>query len=255
MSARDQLWRARQRLKEATHNASSRLEWWGLNRGSGTTTHYFDFTSVGVTVGDTVDREGWETLRASGSVFGIPHEREAWEASADSPSLIARAEDIVRIAHRLGARKLVSYGVGGATLELNITRVDPSLELTCTEYAGANVRQLQRLFPEARTIAHDLVAADPLDADLHLFHRVDTELSNKQWHEVLARIEGPVLFVPGSILTWDRFVIERRMRTNRAASRAGFVRTAAGVRALWHKSHRAEEIPIGELCGFLLSRR
>jgi hypothetical protein len=85
---------------------------------------------------------------------------------------------------------LASYGVGVAALEALLER--ERLEMSLTDYAPRTVERLRALFPEARIELQDLLVDGPLDGvDAHLFHRIDTELSNAQWRDVYLRMLRP----------------------------------------------------------------
>lgn len=50
--------------------------------------------------------------------------------------------------------------------------------------------------------AHDVLTDPPVEADLHLLHRVDTEFENKQWRGILDRFaDVRVLFAAAEILS------------------------------------------------------
>lgn len=118
------------------------------------------------------------------------------------------------------------------------------------------MERLRGLFAEAEVRLHDLLRDEPLDADLHLLHRLDTELSNADWRHVLRRFPTPVLFAPTPTLTPLRTVKElaRRLRSQ-GATWAGWVRTEAALRALWRETHDEERLDVGGDIAFLLLRR
>jgi hypothetical protein len=217
--------------------------------------HYHDFGEDALRIGKRIDNPGaWDTVRSLGGSFGLPRSREERERQAEHPQLVRRAKDIARVVQQLNARSACSYAVGAGALELALKMVDSHLDLTCTEYAPRTVQRLRRLFPEARIIAHDLVREDPIDAELHLLHRVDTELSNREWTAILPRFRQPILFVPAALVDWRMTVRElTRPIRKRRASRAGYCRNEAAFRHLWRASHREESrTPIGDLVGFVL---
>src|SRR2546430_564364 len=84
---------------------------------------------------------------------------------------------------------------GAAFVELNLARVKPDLDLVCTEFAPRTLARLRHLFPEAEVRRHDLLVDPPVAADLHLFHRVDAELSKRQWRSMLPLYREPILLV------------------------------------------------------------
>jgi hypothetical protein len=223
--------------------------------------HYFDFGADRVHVGeDLVRPEAWDALRTNTmGPFSVPATREEWERAAEERSEIRdRAERIVSVARERGVRRLASYGAGAALLELWMHRLAPDVELVLTDYAPATVERVAAIFPEASVRRHDLLADRPVeDADLHLFHRIDTELSNAQWRGVLRRFAHvPVLVAATEVIDLSRAVIELQSRLrNRNVSRAGWLRTRAAFEALWGREHEATPVPIGDLDGWLLDPR
>jgi hypothetical protein len=229
---------------------------WYLERRPLTIPHYYDFGEERDRVGATLaSPDAWDALRETAGAFGLARERESWERSADEPELRARAEAIARVARRVGARRVCSYGVGSARLELQLHREAPDLELTCTEYAPRTVHALREVFTEATIVRHDLRADPPLDADLHVLHRLDAELSDAEWPAVFARFRQPTLVVAGTLLDWDGLRRELSTRRRDGATRAGWTRTPAGLERLWRGSHGAERLIVGDLPGYLLSPR
>ena len=216
--------------------------------------HVYDFGADAERLGRDLDRpETWDALRETPGVFQLPATRGAWEERARTPELASRARDIAALARRLGARSVASYGVGNAGLELNLSRELPEVRLSCGDYTPRTVERLRGLFPEATVVRHDLRADGPLEADLHLMHRIDAELTADEWRRVLARYGEPILFVPALLLGWVTAAKEilRRVRKPRA-TRAGYFRTEDALRDLWEPTHTDERLPVGDLTGFLL---
>lgn len=219
--------------------------------------HTYDFGAEGGAVGDDLVRpEAWDAARDLAGPFALPATRMEWEARASSPELAARARGIAALTARLDAESVCSYGAGIGALELNLARLAPGLHLVCTDYAPRTVERLGALFREAEIVRHDLSRDDPLEADLHLLHRVDTELSDDEWRTVFPRFRTPALYVPAMLLTWRTAAKElaRRVRLPQA-TRAGYVRTEDALRVLWRPSHRDERLAVGDLTGFLLIPR
>jgi hypothetical protein len=219
--------------------------------------HRFDFGDTKRVVGaDLVQPSAWDAVRETAGPFGLPAERSEWEQTAAQPELARRAADIVAVVRSCSARSLCSHGVGTGLLELNIHRAAPSLDLACTDYAPRTTERLRRLFPEARVIAHDLGSGEPPPADLHLMHRIDTELDTSTWMRVFPRFSTPILLVPVLLLGLERMVKELGLRLLRpGATRAGWVRTEDALRALWAPTHDDEAVTIGGQRSFLLRRR
>lgn len=149
-------------------------------------------------------------------------------------------------------RRLCSYGVGTADLELLLAQRAPELELVCTDYAPRTADRLSGLFPEARVLRHDLLADGPLQGDLHLLYRVDTEFSDDELRTVLGRFVDPVVLVPALLLDARTLARELLVRVRRRGTRAGWVRTEARLRELWAPAG-AETIRLGDLRGYLVT--
>jgi len=222
--------------------------------------HWFDFGADRVHVGDDLVRAAaWDALRLNtDGPFSVPATRTAWEEAAEArPEIRARAERIVALARERGVRRLASYGAGAAVLELWMKRAAPEIELVLTDYAEGTVDRLSAIFPEAQVVRHDLLADPPLDADLHLFHRIDTELTNKQWRDVLRRFASvPVLVVATEIIGIDRALAEvaRRVRV-RNLSRAGWLRTREAFEAVYGSQHEITPLTLVDLEGWMLEPR
>jgi hypothetical protein len=167
-----------------------------------------------------------------------------------------RAESVVAVASDLGVDSLASYGVGTAVLELRIAQCAPNLRLTCTDSAPRSVERLGTIFPEAQVIRHDFSRELPLNAELHLMHRLETELSNEAWPGVIARFREPILFVPCVVLDLVSAARElgRRVRY-RGLTRAGWFRNESALRALWSSTHDDRRTIVGDQIAFILTRR
>jgi hypothetical protein len=221
-----------------------------------TIAHHYDFGADRDRVGpDLVNPESWDAARETSGPFGLPATRAEWERAAARADLRERARAIAAVADELGARRICSYGVGGALVEHNLILLRPDLELVCTDYTPRALARLGEIFPEAEVRHHDLLAEEPVEADLHLFHRIDSELANKHWQSVLPGFREPVLLVATQLLDLPGLLGELRRRLSRTASRAGYLRTEAALRALWRGSHSDRKVAVGELTGFLLTQR
>src|SRR4051812_22786059 len=152
--------------------------------------HYFDFGEATPLVGDDLVRpEAWDELRTgTDGPFALASDRAELERQADQrPEIAERARQLTAWLDERGVGRLASYGAGAAVLELWLLRLAPARQLLATDYAPRTVERLTRLLPEATVTQHDLLRDQPLDADLHLFHRIDTEFTNEQWRTVLQR--------------------------------------------------------------------
>jgi hypothetical protein len=223
-----------------------------------TVRHHFDFGAERGLVGDDLVRpEAWDALRTQTSgPFALPADRAAWEAAADKhPQLRTRAE---ALSHWLEDRcigRLASYGVGAAGLELWLHRLAPDRQLVVTEYAPETVARLARHFEGVEVRNLDLSSDPPAEAELHLFHRVDTEFDNRQWRAIMRRFSAvPVLLVAAQILDARALLGEMTARLRRrSASRAGWLRNRAAFRALWRTTHTAAPVRFADLDGWLLT--
>lgn len=196
------------------------------------------------------DAEGWDALRMTPSPFAVPATRAEWEHAADArPELAARAEVIASVAEGLGADVVASYGVGAALMERHLVgRVD---RLVCSDYTPETMRRVRDYLPAAEVKVHDLMADPPLDADLHVFHRVDTEFTDAQWHELLSRFPAPVLFAI-SELAGPKAVVREAITRLRGGKEVGWLRNEAAFRALVPERFSVQRLRIGDLPGFLL---
>jgi hypothetical protein len=129
--------------------------------------------------------------------------------------------------------------------------------LLLADYAPATVERLRTLVPEADVSRHDLLSDPPLRADAHLFHRIDTELTDAEWREALRRFEHEtVLVVATEVATLWRLVQELLLRArSRRLTRAGWLRTRGAFEALWLETHDAEPIRLNDLEAWALTPR
>jgi hypothetical protein len=220
--------------------------------------HYYDFGAERDLVGaDLVRPEAWDALRTrTTGPFALPATRAEFEQAAlGREDIRLRADAIDAWLEQQSVRRLVSYGAGAASLELLLHRRRPDRELVLTDYAPATVERLRSVFPEVETVRHDLLADGPLEGDMHLFHRIDTEFTNRQLREVLARFrDRPVLLVATEVAALRRMLAElwalprKRLR----ASRAGVMRTEAAFEALWRRTHSGERLRFRDLDAWYL---
>jgi hypothetical protein len=217
--------------------------------------HRFDFGSERELVGDDLLRpEAWDALRLQTSgAFSIPADLD--QAADAHPVLRDRADAIREVLSGWDARHVVSYGVGTAMLERWLQRLAPELDLILTEYAPGTVQRLKQLMPEADVRQHDLLKG-PVAADAHLFHRVDTELSNADWCGVYAAFAGQRIVVAASGVLTLRQAWHQRRRLRRLPStvtNAGWARNRQAFEALWSATHRGRRFRCGDLRGWALT--
>jgi len=221
--------------------------------------HYYDFGDDRAQVGDSLSTaEDWDALRVgTDGPFGIAADAAGWAAQAKQhPELRSRAAIVADAARALGAASVASYGVGGASVEYWLTQDADDLSLTVTEYAPETLRLLASFMPDATALRHDLLEDGPADADVHLFHRIDTEFSNAQLRQIMGRFASAKMIVVATrLLNWREVKHELRHRRNPRATRAGVYRTRATFEAIWKRTHIAERAAFGELAGWVLHPR
>jgi hypothetical protein len=222
--------------------------------------HHFDFGPDRDVVGDDLVRaEAWDALRTrTAGAFALAGSREELERSADArPEIGERARVIDGWLGRHDAASVASYGVGGAVLEAWLLRLRPERRLVVADYAPETVERLRGLFSEAEVERHDLLSDPPLDAELHLFHRIDTELTDPQWRGLLKRFSKErALVVATEVATARRLAQEVLLRArNRHLTRAGWLRTRDSFEALWKATHDAEPLRVHDLEGWALVPR
>ncbi len=222
--------------------------------------HYYDFGADRPVVGnDLVRSEAWDSLRTRTSgPFALPETRAELDRLADERTEIAeRARLIDAWLEREGFASVASYGSGVALLELSLHRLRPERRLTLTDYAPATVERLRALLPELDVKRHDLLADRKLDADVHLFHRIDTEFTDKQWRHILRRFaDVPILVVATEVIDIRRALTALGGRFRNAdATRAGWIRTRASFESLWRATHHAIPLRLHDLEGWALEPR
>jgi hypothetical protein len=222
--------------------------------------HHFDFGDDRHVVGDDlVKPESWDALRTQTSgPFAAAASREELAQMAEArPEIGARAKEIDRWLEGSGVRALASYGVGGGVLEWWLERLRPERRLLLAEYAPATAERLRELFPDAEVHRHDLLADSPLPADAHLFHRVDTELTNVEWQATLRRFaDERILVVATEVATPKSLLQELLLRLQRRRlTRAGWLRTRGAFEALWRDTHDVQSLHLHDLDGWALTPR
>jgi hypothetical protein len=190
-----------------------------------------------------LDAAGWDVLRGSETSFGFR------TAESQRDRVRPRAVRIAEIANECGARRLCSYGVGTGLVERHL--LEFGLDLTVTEYAPGTVAKLRELFP--LVVEHDLRAGSLKGFDLHLLHRVDTELSDSEWRRYFASTDEPQLVVMTEFLTWRTLKHELKLRRRRDVIAAGWLRTERRMRSLLPRS--SEQLQVFDLPGFLVTPR
>jgi hypothetical protein len=218
--------------------------------------HYYDFGADRELVGDDLVRaEAWDALRtASDGPFALPADRVAWEQAAAREDIVERARQIDAWLNANDIESLASYGVGTAALELSLRRLTPTRRLVLTDYGRSTVARLQELMPDADVVHQDLFTDQPIDAQMSLFHRIDTEFTNDQWREIMRRFAARrILFVATELIDWRRALTEwRRRREYASQTKAGLIRNRAAMESLWAHTHDATPLRFNDLHAWLL---
>jgi hypothetical protein len=222
--------------------------------------HHFDFGVDRHVVGDDlVTPSAWDALRVdTAGPFALARSREELERNATARTELAdRARAIHAWFDTSDVRKLASYGVGAAVLEWWLIRERPQRELLLAEYAPQTLDRLKALFPGVEVHRHDLLRDGPLQTDAHLFHRIDTELSDEEWRDLLQRFSAAkILVVATEVATPRRLLSELLLRVRRRRlSRAGWLRTRDVFEALWRETHDAQPLRLHDLDGWALTPR
>lgn len=225
-----------------------------------TVSHYADFGDAGRLIGDELDATAWDALRIeTEGAYSLPDTREGLERKAAGlPDWVGRAEAIDGVLRDRHVNSVASYGAGAGLIEVLLLRLAPERPMILTEYAPATVERLRSVLPEASVLDHDLLTDPPLEAAVHLFHRLDGSLSNSQWRQVFRAFAGQrILFVSSGIIdrrrAWDHI---RHRRTMRARyMRVGWLRTRGAYERLWRRTHRHERLWLVDLDGWWLEPR
>ena len=225
-----------------------------------TVRHVYDFGEDRSFVGDDLVRpEAWDALRTKTSgAFSMPSDRAAWEAVAyERADLVGRARAINAWLDEQGVGSMATYGVGGASLEFLLWREALQRRLVISDYGPATVDRLRTVFPEVEVRQFDLLADPPLSADIHLFHRIDTEFANATWRDVLRRFaDQRILLVATELIDAKRAAFELLAgRRNPHVSSAGWIRNRASMERLWAPTHTATRLRMHDLHGWDLQPR
>jgi hypothetical protein len=200
---------------------------------------------------------GWDVLRLRGDEsFRLPETHEEWERLAERDEVRRRAAELDAWLEARPIESLASYGVGTAALERALWRLRPGRRLLLTESAPATAARLEGLFAEAEVRRHDLRSDPPLDAALHLFHRIDTELDDEEWRDVFSRFSGArVLVVATQVLGPLGLAHALLTRLRPGSTWAGYARTRGAFEALWAATHAAEPFRLYGLEAWALEPR
>ena len=169
-----------------------------------------------------------------------------------------RAREIDRWLEENGVGTLASYGVGGGILEWWLRAAAAQSAGCCSPSTRPRPWSGCECF--SRTPKSTATTSSPTrrsQADAHLFHRVDTELSDAEWRETLRRFAGAVVLVVATeVATPQRLLQELLLRLrSRRLSRAGWLRTRGAFEALWRDTHEARPLRLHDLEGWSLEPR
>jgi hypothetical protein len=207
-------------------------------------------------VGDDLVRpESWDALRLeSEGPFALPPDRAALERLVDGNGPVReRARAVDETLERLEAVSLASYGSGTGLLEAALRRLAPGRALALSEYAPGTVQRLTELFPDASVERIDLLRDPPLPADVHLFHRIDTDLDNAQWRGVFDRFSRCTVIVVAADTLGPRVAFQQLLgRLARGTSESGWVRSRGAFASLWSRTHRATPTRFADCEGWVL---
>lgn len=231
-----------------------------LRRPAITIVHRYDFGADAALVGHDLARpEAWDALRTrTTGPFALPATEASLRATAhDDAALVARAATINSWLDAQGIVSVASYGVGVGRLEVLLHEANPGRELILTEYAPENVERLRELLPGADVRRHDLLVEPPVDAGLHLMHRIDTEFSNADWRVVLESFARErILWVAAGFLGTRQLALQLlSIRGSRGRTRAGLLRTRGAFDSLWAATHRAHAVEALDLHAWALEPR
>jgi pimeloyl-ACP methyl ester carboxylesterase len=218
-----------------------------------TVTHRYPFSGdLRFADGALASPGAWDRLRETDPDFGFGRSRDEWIRRARSfPALERQAVQIVALLRQWGVTRMVSVGVGTATLEFHIQTQYPELALRCGDYAPASLDILRRCFTECRSIeVMDLRTPnwvmDPV-AEVVLLNRVDTELTDDEWRRVFAdlRQQGVrrIIWIPCGLLSAR--AVGRELQTmvlsvlrRQPLTKAGYFRTPGRMRQLFRAGYQ-----------------
>lgn len=231
---------------------------------------------------DLTTPKGWDEVRTQEGNFLIPETRARWQRMCETPivhdsaagDLPARAYCILDLIeqHRLGPQ-FYSLGVGLAALEYHVKRLNPALEVFCSDCGEVTTSRLGKVFRECNGITKFDLLEDSFHAiypnakpnPFVLIHRVDPQLSDAHWIKVFAGLRKSgvdhALFVPYKILTLRHLLEFKRRELWQRLSRVnlafcGYVRTRRRLVRLWGNSFEIIAEPkIGYSQGFLLKQK
>ena len=212
--------------------------------------HYYDFgPDRHLLGGDLLGPEDWDSLRVDGEgIFRFPADHgEYARLVEESEWQERRARALAGWIGDAGAKTVASYGVGPGIVETWLLQLVPDVELVLSDIAPRTVERLREHFVDCDVHLHDFCRERPLDADLHVFNGVDTELHDKAWRDVLRRFsDRRVLFFPN--ITLGARVLAGELwcrRPGRRPMRAGWWRTKGRFDELTQPTHEVRRLKAG----------
>lgn len=236
-----------------------------------TVKHYAYFGANPNMVGQSLlSTQSWDAIRVddNDTPYSIPKDRSAWIRKCnESAEIVKRANIIVDFLKKRKVEKVVSVGVGCASLEYHIKSLYPLSNLVCTDYTSRSIDRLKSVFTECDLIQTFDMLNDEWNIygdGLYLLNRVDTEFDNNQWKHIFlkmyqANIKDIMLIATG-FLTLKTFLNEyghfliNKIR-GRKISFCGYIRTKDVFRNMWRDYYKETEFKLGNLTGFILERK
>jgi hypothetical protein len=227
--------------------------------------------------GELNSADSWDVLRETHPQFSISKNRKEWLRACDAQikkdgqdgGLLKRAEEINALLKREGITHVFSVGVGGAGLEYQLKKLNPSLRLVCSEFAPQNVALLKGVFEEADDIVQfDILKGDWNDVknkylpknSICLMYRVDVSFSDEQWRQIFQRMHDAgietILYIPSTMLTILSICNRkwRELKWSRSKSKiifSGYLRTKKRFQSFWKGLYVATPYEFGGIKSFL----
>lgn len=227
----------------------------------------------------TVD--SWEVLRQEHPFFSISSNREEWLKASEmvvrkdgqDDRLKERAEQIVSILKSKGIIRVFSVGSGGAALEYQIKKLMPEVRMVCSDYSPMTVERLKKVFVECdEIIQFDVLSGNWSDINkrylagsgLCLMYRIDAGFNDAEGRKMFQLLSSAgvqtILYIPTGTLTLLS-IFNRKKRELLWFLRgikkvlSGYVRTKTTFRSYWSAAYAEEELFLGGLRSFLLSKK
>ncbi|UPJ41956.1 hypothetical protein IVB40_32550 [Bradyrhizobium sp. 40] len=239
--------------------------------------HYYYFGGVAETLKDSElhSAESWDALRTQHPHFVVQETRDKWLASLSESkdgqdlALKQRAAQIERELRVRGITDVHSVGVGAGALEYFLKQEMPSMHITASEYAPANVARLRNVFHEANVIQFDIAQGDwsgvqpQPDCSAVLMYRVDPHFTNEAWRTIFSNMAAAgvenIIFIPATIVT-VQYLLLLQLRASIAyirgerASFTGYMRSAKVFPPFWDRLYVHKNVMLGGLPSYLLTR-